>query len=296
MQSLIKGDETAQRRLSTMRSRRPSALFRTSTAIAAANHTVKGPSPRWRGSIRGSSPNSRMIQRSAGSPRRTRWARPVRPWTPCTRPRKRPRNQEFTRRWPAATRTTSSTPPRTSARSSRSLPKGHSPPRRSCRPTSCSSTTPSPRFPPSRKTWPRHVADNPKTWDALLKRPFHTLKADGPFIFDRADVDAEVTDQLASLGDPPTTLRPTWYGSVSRASTPAGDITSARRVLPGAREETPSASNPNLRVPFHRPAIHPAPSHPRPVPWEIPPIDQTRVESRGIILRLIRDRAISSVG
>src|SRR5208283_2549118 len=51
------------------------------------------------------------------------------------------------------------------------------------------------------------AADNPKTWDTLLRRPFHTLKADGPFIFERADVDAEVADQLASLGDPPTTFR-----------------------------------------------------------------------------------------
>ena len=51
------------------------------------------------------------------------------------------------------------------------------------------------------------VAKNPKVWDDLLKRPFFTLKADGPFIYERAQVDALVTDKLGSLGDPPTPLR-----------------------------------------------------------------------------------------
>jgi len=64
-----------------------------------------------------------------------------------------------------------------------------------------------PPIPPEQKELATHVADNPKTWEALLRRPFHTLKADGPFIFERADVDAEVADQLASLGDPTTTFR-----------------------------------------------------------------------------------------
>ena len=41
----------------------------------------------------------------------------------------------------------------------------------------------------------------------LLKRPFPTLKADGPFRFERARGDGQVRDRLASLGDPPTALR-----------------------------------------------------------------------------------------
>ena len=47
----------------------------------------------------------------------------------------------------------------------------------------------------------------PSDWSALLKRSFHTLKADGPFIFERAEVNATATDRLASSGDPPTRLR-----------------------------------------------------------------------------------------
>jgi hypothetical protein len=36
-----------------------------------------------------------------------------------------------------------------------------------------------------------------------LKRSFHSLKVDGPFVFERAEVTATATDRLASLGDPP---------------------------------------------------------------------------------------------
>lgn len=51
------------------------------------------------------------------------------------------------------------------------------------------------------------VADSLTTWTALLRRPFQTLKADGPFIYERARVNAMATDRLASLGDPPSRLR-----------------------------------------------------------------------------------------
>jgi len=64
-----------------------------------------------------------------------------------------------------------------------------------------------PVIPADQKALAAHVSEHSKAWDALLKRPFHTLKADGPFIFDEAEVDAQVTDLLGSLGDPPTTLR-----------------------------------------------------------------------------------------
>lgn len=49
--------------------------------------------------------------------------------------------------------------------------------------------------------------ENHEIWNALLKRPFLTLRADGPYILDRAEVIATVHDKLASLGDPPSTLR-----------------------------------------------------------------------------------------
>jgi hypothetical protein len=73
-----------------------------------------------------------------------------------------------------------------------------------------------PVIPPDQKALAAHVGDHPKDWDTLLKRPFHTLKADGPFVFDQAEADALVTD-----------LRPRgyvsrWFDSASKASTPAG--------------------------------------------------------------------------
>lgn len=64
-----------------------------------------------------------------------------------------------------------------------------------------------PPLPPNEQTLALDFADHRETWDALLKRPFPTLKADGPFILDRAEVRATARDKLASLGDPPTTLR-----------------------------------------------------------------------------------------
>ncbi len=96
-----------------------------------------------------------------------------------------------------------------------------------------------PPIPPAQKELATHVA-NPKTWDTLLRRPFHTLKADGPFIFERAEVDAEVADQLASLGDPPPTLRLSLVRFRLEGIDTGWRITSARRVLPGAGDETPS--------------------------------------------------------
>ena len=51
------------------------------------------------------------------------------------------------------------------------------------------------------------VAEDPKRWSALLKRPFWTLKADGPFIYEEAVVTATGRDRLASLGDPPSRFR-----------------------------------------------------------------------------------------
>ena len=47
----------------------------------------------------GSKPSSTTTRRSAGSRPRTRWGRPPRRSTPCTRPRTTPRNRACTRRW-----------------------------------------------------------------------------------------------------------------------------------------------------------------------------------------------------
>ena len=62
-----------------------------------------------------------------------------------------------------------------------------------------------PPLPADAKSLALEVAASPRTTGMrVLKRSFHTLKADGPFIFERAEVIATATDRLASSGDPPT--------------------------------------------------------------------------------------------
>jgi hypothetical protein len=100
-----------------------------------------------------------------------------------------------------------------------------------------------PPIPPTEKELALAVADDPKTWDALLKRPFHTLKPDGPFIFERAAVNAQIRDSLGSLADPTTTLRLSLVRFRLEGIDTGWRVTSARRVLPGAQEEaTPATS------------------------------------------------------
>jgi hypothetical protein len=88
-----------------------------------------------------------------------------------------------------------------------------------------------PPIPPREKELATRVGEDPKTWEALLKRPFHTLRADGPYIYDQAEVNVQVTDQLASLGDPPTNL----HLSLTRFRLEGIDtgwrVISARRIL-----------------------------------------------------------------
>ncbi|MGO9600568.1 MAG: hypothetical protein ACLP7Q_21505 [Isosphaeraceae bacterium] len=90
---------------------------------------------------------------------------------------------------------------------------------------------------PGAKDLAANVADHAQAWQSLLKRPFHTLKADGPFIFEQAQVDAQVTDQLASLGDPPSTLRLELVRFRLEGIDTGWRVVEARRVLPGASEE-----------------------------------------------------------
>jgi len=82
------------------------------------------------------------------------------------------------------------------------------------------------------------VAESPKDWDALLKRPFWTLKADGPFIYEEAEVAATARDRLASLGDPPSRLRLKLVRFRLEGIDTGWRVVSARRVQPG--EEKPS--------------------------------------------------------
>jgi hypothetical protein len=97
-----------------------------------------------------------------------------------------------------------------------------------------------PPIPPDERELASAVADDPKTWDGLLRRPFHTLKPDGPYIFERAAVNAQVTDKLASLGDPPTTLRLSLIRFRLEGIDTEWRVVSARRVLEGEDESTSS--------------------------------------------------------
>ena len=64
-----------------------------------------------------------------------------------------------------------------------------------------------PPLPNDAKALALEAAGSMPIWNALLKRSFLTLKADGPFIYERARVNAMATDRLASLGDPPSRIR-----------------------------------------------------------------------------------------
>ena len=77
------------------------------------------------------------------------------------------------------------------------------------------------------------VAGSMPIWSALLKRSFMTLKADGPFIFERARVNAMATDRLASLGDPPSRIRLELVRFRLEGIDTGWKVVTARRVLPG---------------------------------------------------------------
>jgi hypothetical protein len=94
-----------------------------------------------------------------------------------------------------------------------------------------------PPLPEDAKALALEVAKDPKGFDALLKRPFLTLKADGPFMYDQAVVNAMVADRLASLGDPPTRLRLELVRFQLEGIDTGWKVVSARRVLPKAKEE-----------------------------------------------------------
>ena len=99
------------------------------------------------------------------------------------------------------------------------------------------------------------VAEDPELWQALLRRPFHTLKADGPFVHETAEVEAVVTDRLASLGDPPSTLRLTLVRFQLEGIDTGWKVIAARRVgaEPADLDDPDSAkSAPNRLSPSFR--------------------------------------------
>ncbi|MGO9466152.1 MAG: hypothetical protein ACLQIB_02755 [Isosphaeraceae bacterium] len=94
-----------------------------------------------------------------------------------------------------------------------------------------------PPVPDDAKALALEVAKSPKDWDALLKRPFHSLKPDGPFLYERAEVTATVMDKLASLGDPPSKLRLTLVRFRLEGIDTTWKVVSARRILPGSEQK-----------------------------------------------------------
>ncbi len=77
-------------------------------------------------------------------------------------------------------------------------------------------------------------ADHRDTWNALLKRPFLTLKSDGPYRLLRTQVDVTAHDKLASSGDPPTKLRLELMRFQLDGIDTEWIVVSARRDLPKA--------------------------------------------------------------
>ena len=93
------------------------------------------------------------------------------------------------------------------------------------------------------------VAGSMPVWNALLKRQFQTLKADGPFIYERARVNAMVVDRLASLGDPPSRVRLELVRFRLEGIDTGWKVVTARRILPGDVEpKARPAATPELPV------------------------------------------------
>ncbi|WP_152049839.1 hypothetical protein [Tautonia marina] len=64
-----------------------------------------------------------------------------------------------------------------------------------------------PPLPPEAEALALTFGEETATWEELLDRPFFTIKADGPFVLDRAEAVATIQDRLASPGDTPRRLR-----------------------------------------------------------------------------------------
>ncbi len=107
-----------------------------------------------------------------------------------------------------------------------------------------------PPLPPEAQRLALDYGENRETWDTLLKRPFATLKADGPFRLERAEVTALVQDRLASSGAPPSRLRLTLTRFQLEGIDTGWKVTSARRDRPEAPEPTTEPTGePESRTP-----------------------------------------------
>jgi hypothetical protein len=106
-----------------------------------------------------------------------------------------------------------------------------------------------PPLPKDAKALALEVAGSMKDWSGLLKRPFQTLKADGPFIYEKAEVTAMANDRLASLGDPPSRLRLELVRFRLEGIDTGWKVVSARRVLAGDdKKDAKPAATPSSPV------------------------------------------------
>lgn len=104
-----------------------------------------------------------------------------------------------------------------------------------------------PPLPPEERALAADFASQRPTWDALLGRPFTTLRADGPFLLERAEVTASVADAFGSSGDPPTPLRLTLTRFRLEGIDTGWRVTSARRE--GTRSTEAGSAGPSGSVP-----------------------------------------------
>jgi DNA-directed RNA polymerase subunit RPC12/RpoP len=104
-------------------------------------------------------------------------------------------------------------------------------------------------------------ASHRESWDGLLKRPFPTIKADGKFIYEKAEITTQVQEKLGSSGDPPTTLRLKLVRFQLDAIDTGWKVVSARRIKPGEPDLPEDEDGPE-------PEVTPEPV--KPSPGEIP--------------------------
>ncbi len=106
-----------------------------------------------------------------------------------------------------------------------------------------------PPLPEPERSLALDYARHRESWDGLLKRPFPTIKVDGPFAFEKAEVTAEVKDKLASSGDPPTMLRLKLVQFETDAIDTKWKVVSARRITPGVPDEPMDEEGPEPEIP-----------------------------------------------
>jgi hypothetical protein len=115
-----------------------------------------------------------------------------------------------------------------------------------------------PPLPPDEKELALDFAENREQWDGLLKRPFVTLKADGPYVLEQAEVTALVVDRLGSMGDPPKRLRLKLVRFRLEGIDTGWKVVSAEREDPNAPRAKPAK-----KAPPPEPAPEPKPDTPK---------------------------------